>query len=114
MRQPAAGATGFPAGASGLTIHAYRCYLITTGSTSGLPFLLYADNDVGSNTATGFTNAKFQFGGPSSGYLASLGSAANYVVEGELNFNVPSGKFPALEGADTTPVEKCQFWAYSP
>lgn len=96
-----------------LKIQSFRCFVITSASNTGTGWLLYADNDVGVNTATAFTNGVRYGGSAASGYLASFGSlVSSGYFEGPISYSIPAGKYPGIQGNDTGVVYNCKIYGY--
>lgn len=58
--------------------------------------LIYADNDVGFGTNTAFTNRVYMGGASGLVRFASRGLLGTS-LEVSVNFNIPAGKYPAIE-----------------
>jgi hypothetical protein len=103
------GAAGYtPSGANKFYLQAVR---LSINDTLGQPNIGYSDNDVGINTATGYTNLKLFASMTASLMTAFVNTVANPYTEWYFPdpFAVPNGKFVAFQlGKNSI----CQIFGY--
>lgn len=81
------------------------------GTTVGNIDILYGDNDVGWGSSSAPTTAKYMGGGAVNlGLLGATTAVNGAVVSKEMNWTVPTGKYPAYSDGGASPSST--FWAY--
>lgn len=110
-------------GSSGYQVPASKSFRIlaaqiecgqTTAGSNILGYVLYADNDVGVNSSSAFTNPIYMGGTQLAGVLgtgASLAGVQQYTVN--IDFSVPTGKYPAFfNGSTATNNTTVRYFGY--
>lgn len=94
-----------------LVLYAFRAF--SDGGTDGRFNPVYADNDVGFKTSTGFTNPVWYVGMAGNDNLMwTRSTVSGEVFEGPLFFEIPENKYPSMSSGSGSFVVNCQVFGY--